>query len=125
MDELEVLATAKHASVVERSAVFELVERDDVIALGVGQSQMADDPASTAVASVSNWTAELFESHTMRSNWNNSDEIVGNSHEASTTSDHNILDIREGLEFSGTLQYWGFLPDTGIIEIPGIETGSS
>lgn len=48
MVEGKVALVVESSSVVQGGAVIELVERHDVVCIGIGQSQMSDQPASTA-----------------------------------------------------------------------------
>jgi hypothetical protein len=46
----EVRSVVEDARVVQRCAIVELIERDDVVVVGVREYQMADKPTSSALA---------------------------------------------------------------------------
>lgn len=105
MVEGEVTLVVQRPSVVERGAIVKLVEGDNVVRIGVGQGKMSYEPACTVAVS----------------NCSPAAGVSNSSHEASTSSDHNILDIWQRLKLGATSQDWGLLPDTKILkELEGI-----
>lgn len=105
MVEGEVTLVVQRASVVERGAIIELVKGNNVVRIRVGQGKMSYEPACTV--SVSNCSAARGASN--------------GSHEASSSSDHDILDIWQRFELGATSQDRGLLPDTKILkELEGI-----
>lgn len=47
MEELEIRSTFEHTSIVQRAAVVQLVEADNVVRIGVLDDQMSNEPGST------------------------------------------------------------------------------
>jgi hypothetical protein len=59
--EREIWATVENARVVECRAVIELVERHNIVMLGIRERQVPDEPASAVRLSV----ASIFHAHTV------------------------------------------------------------
>jgi len=83
MVECEISFVIEDSRVVQGSAVVELVEGNDVVGIGIGQCEMSYKPAST-VAAVRGCSCNVGANNY--------------SHEASSSCDHNILDIRQWFE---------------------------
>lgn len=105
VDESEVGLFVQYTGVVERRAVVQLVEGDDVVVIRVSESEMADEPAS----------AEGFVSAAGR----DTDKAQcqdRNLHEACTTGNHDVLDIGQRLELGASLEKGSILPYTDILK---------
>jgi hypothetical protein len=83
MVECEISFVIEDSRVVQGSAVVELVEGNDVVGIGIGQCEMSYKPAST-IAVVRRCSCNVGANDYL--------------HEASSSCDHNILNIGQWLE---------------------------
>jgi hypothetical protein len=100
MVESKIALVIESSSVVQGGAVVELVEGNDVVSMGISQSQMSHKPASAVT--VRRMSCDF--------------EAQKYSHESSPACDHNILHIRKRLVFSATFQNRGFFPHSKVFE---------
>ena len=84
MVECEISFVIEDSRVVQGSTVVELVEGNDVVGIGIGQCEMSYKPAST-VAAVRRCSCNVGANNYL--------------HEASSSCDHNILNIGQWFEF--------------------------
>ena len=52
-----------------------------------------------------------------KSQGGNRSKLDRHSHKASSTSNHDILDVGTRLKFGGAYEYWGLFPDVDILEV--------
>jgi hypothetical protein len=84
MVECEISFVIEDSRVVQGSAVVELVEGNNVVGIGIGQCEMSYKPAST-VTVIRRCSCNVGTYNYL--------------HEASSSCDHNILNIGQWLEF--------------------------
>lgn len=85
----KVCATIQNAGVVERCAVVELVKRDDIVVVRIGEGQVTDKLAST----VGCQSYGVWEAMTMQSRFD--------IHEACSSCDENVPCVAQRLKFGG------------------------
>jgi hypothetical protein len=107
LEEVEVLLLVQGAGVVQGGAVVELVKGDDVVGVWVLDSEVTDQPARAE--DIVSWCCSR-----------RGGVIEGGSHEASSTGNHDILDIWKRLKLGRADEDWSLLPDRIVLEERGI-----